>query len=152
LGCPVTYWFERRLPLESSKPPFEVCAVEQEEVIAMQARKIGRLTAAALITVIALAVVPATFGAWSSPYWGPASMSPVQIGNTGWNYWDNNRVYRNTGWTISLWYTNSSGDVGYKANSTVNPFALDSGAFGYSVAKCGNTNATLNPVTCEVHI
>lgn len=97
----------------------------------------------------ALAATSSAF-AWSN-YFGPGTLSASDnTRNSGYNYWTNNRVWKPASSGFGLYYHNSSGDVGFKTNSTDNPFTHNGGGFGYSQAYCFYLDSgSVNPVTCQ---
>ena len=115
-------------------------------------RRIGGVAAlVAVVSLLALLPSGATAG-WTGAYNSNGYLGGYETVGAGYNYWSNNRIYRNPGQTAALWYYNSSGSVGYKTNSTDNPFVHNGGSFGYSIATCNNPNAaTMNPATCQAY-
>ena len=71
--------------------------------------------------------------------------------DSGWNYWETNRLWRPAGNLADLWFSNQYGDfLGYDA-SYVNPFTIY-GPYGYSRSWCGNAEAYLvSPFTCQAY-
>ncbi len=105
--------------------------------------------------------VPATAAATWSSYVGPSATfrqpslgGPTQ-GNTGWNYWTDNRVYRPTPHPFYLDYFNTGSYHVSATNWDTNPFYF--APFGYSYVGChwvysSDGSSTLYPVTCQVFI
>jgi hypothetical protein len=96
----------------------------------------------------------ASAGSWSN-YFGPGTMTHDNNSKeTGFNYWTNNRVWRNPGHPFILGYENPNFHYSVE-NSTDNPFVFPS--YGYNKSFCmwaywDDLSPTVSPVTCQVYI
>lgn len=121
----------------------------------MSRRRVGwrRTYSLLALSLIVLALLPggATAG-WTVAYNCCGYLGGYEVVGAGYNYWSNNRIWSDPGPSVSLWYYNSSGAVGYKSNTMDNPFVHNGGAFGYSIATCSNNTANdVNPASCQAY-
>jgi hypothetical protein len=70
--------------------------------------------------------------------------------HSGYDYWDDNYIWRPVGYTVASWFHNSSGNAGYATNTFNNPFA-NFGPYGYSQGWCDNYNGNYFFATCRVN-
>lgn len=96
----------------------------------MSRRRVGwrRTYSLLALSLIVLALLPggATAG-WTGAYNCCGYLGGYEVVGAGYNYWSNNRIWRDPGPSVSLWYYNSSGAVGYKSNTMDNPFVHNGG-------------------------
>jgi hypothetical protein len=111
-------------------------------------RLIVAVTASAML---ALSVSVSSANAAVDKYFGPGTFCCYNSYGSGSNYWTLNQIWRPSGYTIQLWYHNSSGNVGSMLDTFNNP-AKDFGPYGYSQGWCYDyADNNYSPVTCQVN-
>ena len=112
-----------------------------------------KLLVLTLLIAAGLVVSSSASAAWST-YFGPALMnSSNYVQHTGWNYWTNNRVYRNTGHPFVLAWEQTY--IHYSTENTGdNPFYYPS--YGYNRSYCEwaywhDLSGYVSPVTCQAY-
>jgi hypothetical protein len=115
--------------------------------------------AATIAGALLLATPASAWTNYTSNPSGPVTFRQPFLGGpyqdfSGWNYWTNNRVWRNPGHPFYLGHNNSSGYYFSNTNWNTNPFYFTPS--GYSQLTCvweywNDISNELYPVTCQAN-